>query len=197
MTKRNLGPSGALFPLPAAIVAAGEGARIDACAVARIAPVASDPATLLVSLHRSHRTTGAIRRAGAYSANLPRAADAAVLDFFGTVSGNEREKFAASGWTLRPSSVPGAPTIAECPYALVCRVVRELEIGDWILFFGEIVEAWADESVLDPEGRVDLDRMDPLAYAAEIREYRRIGEKLGEVSRMGRALRDPGGDGAN
>jgi hypothetical protein len=43
MTKRNLGPSGALFPLPAAIVAAGEGARIDACAVARIAPVASDP----------------------------------------------------------------------------------------------------------------------------------------------------------
>ena len=42
----------------------------------------------------------------------------------------------------------GTPIIDECPYNIECRATHEVEVGDYVVVFGEIVECHAEENVL-------------------------------------------------
>jgi hypothetical protein len=54
----------------------------------------------------------------------------------------------------------------------------------------EIVETHVDEAHFDPanRARINIASLDPLVYCAVIREYWRLGEKLGKGFDAGRAL---------
>ena len=89
----------------------------------------------------------------------------------------------------------GTPIIDECPYNIECRTTHEVEIGDYIVVFGEIVECHAEENVLRPDTDIaEMDYLDPLIYFAGVREYRGLGPKLYDAyksaTRFARASRD-------
>ena len=187
--KKRLGPSDRLYPMPATLICGGTMEEADACAVAWMGICATNPPRVAIALRESRRTLELIRATGTLTVNTPRADDAAVADFFGIVSGHQRDKFAESGWTLEPSAVVAAPRIAECPYQLECRVEQEIALGSHVLLIAEVVESHAEEGVLDATGeKVDVALLDPLVYIAGSREYRRLGEKVADAYTVGKTI---------
>jgi flavin reductase (DIM6/NTAB) family NADH-FMN oxidoreductase RutF len=187
--KKRLGPSDKLYPMPAVLVCGGTIDEADACTVAWTGICATNPPRIAIALRESRYTLELIRRTGTLTINTPRAADAAVADFFGIVSGRDHDKFAESGWTLEPSAVVEAPRIAECPYQLEARVLQEVPLGSHVLLIAEIVECHCEESLLDSSGgKADVAALDPLVYIAGTREYRRLGEKVADAYTIGKGV---------
>lgn len=189
--KRRLGPSANLYPMPCPLVVGGTLGHAGALPVAWIGIGSGTPPSVAMAVRGSRNTLSLVRENGSFTVNVPRAGDAATVDYFGLVSGRDRDKFADTGWTLEPAAVVEAPLVAECPYALECRVTREVDAGEYVLVVGEIVETHADESVLGEDGKVDVAALDPLVYIPGAREYRRLGEKVADAFAAGRALAPP------
>lgn len=189
--KKSLGPSDRIYPMPTTLVLGGTMERAGALAIAWIGIASGKPPSVAVAVRNSRHTLELIRETGDFSVNHPTAAQAAVADYFGIVSGRNNDKFADAEWTLEPSTRITAPLIAECPYNLECRVTQEVDIGEYVLVIGEVVESHAEESILDESGgKVDVSKLDPLVYIAGSREYRRLGEKVADAFSIGRTIRD-------
>jgi flavin reductase (DIM6/NTAB) family NADH-FMN oxidoreductase RutF len=186
--KLRLGPSDILFPVPAALVACGNGERANIITVAWIGMAGSDPPALSISLKQSRYSLELIRGSGDFSVNIPPAALYRETDYCGIVTGKKRNKFSDTGFTPLPASKISAPIIKECPFNIECRVMNEVPVGRWVLVIGEVVETHADGDRLLGSKMPDIDAMDPLVYCATIREYRKIGKKLGDGFSSGREI---------
>lgn len=190
--KKKIGPVERLFPMPCPLVVGGSLEEADALAVAWVNVIASTPPTIAMGLRESRHTLELLRKTQSFTVNIPRASQAAIVDFCGLASGRNVDKFARCGLTLEASSMVQAPIITELPYNIECRVTREVEVGSYCLVLGEIVEVHADEDVLAAPGSdlVDIDRLDPLVYIAGVREYRRVGEKVADAFAIGKSFGD-------
>ena len=189
--KQRLGALERLFPMPAVLVVGGTMDEADTLAVAWINVVSSTPPTIVLGLRKTRRTLELIRaNGGDFSVNIPDTSLVAQVDYCGIVSGNKADKFAATGLTLVAGTVGGAPVIDECPYNIECRTVREVEVGEYVIVFGEILECLAEERVLRANTNVaEMDELDPLVYIAGAREYRRLGTKVADAYSIGNAFR--------
>lgn len=102
-----------------------------------------------------------IEAKGEFTINLLPPRSASILSFCGTVSGRDRDKFAAQGLTATPGTRISVPTIEQALLSLECRVVHTNDVqpetlvpeldhsaysrGDYHrLYYGEIVAALAD-----------------------------------------------------
>ncbi|MHB1341840.1 MAG: flavin reductase family protein [Coriobacteriia bacterium] len=187
--KKRLGPREQLYPMPAVLVLGGTIDDADAMAVAWIAIGGATPPGVMMALRRTRRTLELIRATGEFTVNTPRASQAAELDYFGITSGRTVDKFAESGLTLSPGAVVSAPIIEQCPHNLECRVTREIEIGEYVIVMGEILETHAEESILDETGeKPSMEDFDPLVYIPGMREYRRLGEKVADAYSIGKTV---------
>lgn len=74
------------------------------------------------------------------------------------------------------------PLTMECELAFIDGDAR----GGRIV--GRVVNVLADEQILDAEGRVDFDKLQPLVYDATRRIYRVVGEEVGGAWEIGRDL---------
>ena len=188
--KKRLGPVERLYPMPCVLVVGGTAELADTLAVAWINIVSSTPATVAMGLRRTRHTLELIRATGEFTVNVPDTALAAAVDYCGTTVGRGRDKFADAGLTLSPSAVVSTPIIAECPYNLECRVTREVEVGEYVLVIGEVVESHADERVVRPgTDLVEMDALDPLIYCAGVREYRALGPKVADAYSVGKQIK--------
>lgn len=187
--KKRLGPLERLFPMPCPLVVGGTIEAADTLAVAWINVVSSTPATVAMGLRRTRRTLEFIRATGEFTVNVPTTSQAAVVDFCGITTGRKTDKFAETGLTLEPASQVSAPLIAECPYNMECRVTTEVEVGEYVVVFGEVLETHAEESILrEGTDLVDMDALDPLVYCAGVREYRGLGPKVADAFKVGRTV---------
>ena len=122
-----------------------------------------------------------IEKPGEFVINLTNRKLAKVTDFVGVRSGRDMDKFNLEGdlkLTKEPSRVVKAPCIAESPLCLECKVRQIIPLGTHDMFIGEVVSTNVDESLLDENGRLDLQRADLIAYAHG--EYYSLGQKLGK-----------------
>jgi len=189
--KQRLGAVERLFPMPCVLVVGGTMEEADTLAVAWINVVSSTPPTIAMGLRKSRRTLDLIHSTGGtFTVNVPDTKLAPQVDYCGIVSGNTADKFAATGLTLVPAALVGTPIIDECPYNIECRTTHEVEVGEYIVVFGEIVECHAEERVLREGTTIaEMDALDPLVYCAGVREYRGLGPKLCDAYKIGNAFR--------
>jgi flavin reductase (DIM6/NTAB) family NADH-FMN oxidoreductase RutF len=93
-------------------------------------------------------------------------------------SGRHFDKFKECGLSVEKSAVVSAPSIAEAPVSIECRVKEIIPLGSHDMFIGEVVSVAVDEQYIDPEtGKLDLGKAKLIAYAHG--EYFTLGEKLG------------------
>jgi flavin reductase (DIM6/NTAB) family NADH-FMN oxidoreductase RutF len=64
-----------------------------------------------------------------------------------------------------------APLIAECPVNLECRTQTVLELGSHDMFVAEIVATHIDEEMLEDDGRINIEKLNPLVYCTQARQY--------------------------
>jgi flavin reductase (DIM6/NTAB) family NADH-FMN oxidoreductase RutF len=91
--------------------------------------------------------------------NIPSAELLRSVWICGTKSGRDVDKFEEAGLTRAPAEEVSVPLIAECMGWLECRVKDRIELGDHVLFVGEILHASVRDEAFDhlyrlgPSGR--------------------------------------------
>ena len=129
-----------------------------------------------------HRTTTNLRTTREFTLSYATTRDVAESDYFGTVSANDvPDKIARAGFTVTKSQNINAPIIDQYPLTLECRVVEILERGnDGCFVIGEVVNTIADPAILT-DGRIDLDKLQPIVFDASIPAYRTVGDTVGKA----------------
>ena len=130
----------------------------------------------------SHKTTDNLRLNKAFTLSYADARTVAESDYFGIASGRDvKDKVAHAGFTCTKSQHVNAPVIDQYPLAMECRVVELAEReGGGAFVVGEIVNAVADPSILT-DGKIDLDKLQPVVFDAASVSYRAVGAKVGQA----------------
>lgn len=184
--KKDLGQAGELFPQSVFIVASYDDQGVpNAMNVAWGGECTRNEIAINIG---DHKTTDNILAKGAFTVAPADKAHVVEADYFGMATGRKVNKAEASGMTFVPSQYVDAPVIQEFPLTMECKVK---DVQDWRgekRFIGEIVNTVVDESILDGEGRVDFDKMQPIVYDSTRRIYRVVGEDVGGAWDAGKAL---------
>lgn len=177
MKRKSLSPGALTAPLPPCMVTVGDMEENNVLTVAWTGILATVPPKTYISVRPSRHSHKMLGVGGEFVINLPSATLAEAVDFVGIYTGAKMDKFLRCGLTRVKSEKVKAPTIAECPVALECRITEVLSMGSHDVFFADIVSVSCREELIDREGKLHFEAADLLAYAHG--EYYRLGERLG------------------
>jgi flavin reductase (DIM6/NTAB) family NADH-FMN oxidoreductase RutF len=99
----------------------------------------------------------------------------------------EIDKMEKAGFHTTKAEFVDAPIIDELPMALECKLLS-YDTEEHIMI-AEVVNVNADESVLNENGKVDIQKLRPIAFDAMNGAYVTLGEKVGNAFKDGAALK--------
>jgi len=148
----------------------------------------SEETEITICVDNTHKTAENLLARKAFTVSMATARMMTACDYVGIVSGTrEPEKFVKAGFHATKSAFVDAPLIDELPMALECEVISYDE--ETCRLVGRIVNASADESVLGDNGKVDVTKLQPIAYDPMNHDYLVLGEKVGNAFQDGVALK--------
>lgn len=166
-----------LAPLPAVMVSCGSMEKPNVLTVAWTGIINTQPPKTYISLRKSRYSYDLIKENGSFVINLVPSTLVKACDFCGVRSGRELDKFAHCGLTAEKSFTVDAPSIAECPLSLECRVSEIIELGTHDMLLADILSVSVKEELIDKSGRLALEKAGLLAYVHG--EYYTLGKKIG------------------
>ena len=176
--RRNLSPGALTAPLPPVMVTVGNEEKSNVLTVGWTGILATVPPKTYVSVRPSRYSYNLLKESGEFVINLAPASLAREVDFVGIYTGAKMDKFEKCHLTRAKSDKVSAPTIAECPIALECRVTEVIPMGSHDVFVADILGVSCHDELFDESGRLCIERANLLAYAHG--EYFSLGEKLGK-----------------
>ena len=119
----------------------------------------------IVLVRPSRYTHKLIEETGDFTVNVPKRDMEHIIDFCGSVSGKEIDKFKEKNLTPLPSKKVKSPIIAQCPINYECKVIYKTIVDSKIIeksiiseyyssgnyhtvFFGEILALYVDENLI-------------------------------------------------
>jgi flavin reductase (DIM6/NTAB) family NADH-FMN oxidoreductase RutF len=129
---------------PCILVTCRAGGKDNVFTVSWHMPVSIVPPIVAISCVKSNLSHAMIRESREFTINVP---EESLLDQTlncGKFSARDTDKFAKFGLTPEPGRKVSCPSIRECTGHLECRVVGEPVYGDFTVFVGEVVAAYAD-----------------------------------------------------
>ena len=184
--KKDLGVHPYLFPMPVIMISTyGENDKVDVMNMAWGG--ICDNNMVALNITESHKTAKNIKERKAFTLSIADVEHLEESDFFGTASGNTMEdKFERTNMHATKSTRVDAPIIEEYPVTLECKCKSwSDETG---ILVGEIICMHADESVLT-DGKVDLDKLQPIMFDMASNTYRTIGPVVGKAFHDGLELK--------
>ena len=178
MAKVHWKGSTLLSPVPPALVTCRRGEEINIITVAWTGIVNSQPPKTYISVRPTRHSYEMILASREFAINLTPKSLVRAADWCGIHTGAKVDKFKRCHLTPEPACEIAAPLIAECPIALECRVCEVVPLGSHTMFLADIVAVDAEESLLDAEGKLRVERADLVAYAHG--DYYELGRKLGK-----------------
>ncbi|MBO5416003.1 MAG: flavin reductase family protein [Clostridia bacterium] len=164
-------------PVPPVMVSCGDGERSNIITVAWTGIVNTVPPKTYISVRPSRYSYNIIKESGEFAINLSTAEMIKKVDYCGIYTGAKVDKFAKCGFTKEQASELSCPIIAECPLSLECRVTDIIELGSHHMFLADIVAVDVDDTLLDGNGKLHLERAGLAAFAHG--EYFELGKKIG------------------
>ena len=177
--KQNWKPCAIVNPVPAVLVSCGDTPeKYNMHTEARTGTICSEPAMAYVSIRPERHSYEIVKRTGEFVINLTTEALAEATDWCGVRSGRNFDKFKECGLTAEKSAVVAAPSIAEAPISIECKVKQIIPLGSHDMFIGEVVNVAVDEQYIDTEtGKLDVERMHLITYAHGA--YFALGKQIG------------------
>ena len=185
--RKNFGAKPYTYPQPVFIVAAyGPDGTPDAMNAAWGG--ISDTTELSLCLSAGHKTTQNILARKAFTVSMADVAHVVECDYLGVVSANDvPDKLTRAGFHTTKSGFVDAPLIDELAMAVECKLVSyDPDTGRLV---GEIVNISVDESVLTPDGKVDVAKLEPITFDPINSAYHKLGEKVGNAFADGLKLK--------
>ena len=185
--RKNFGPKPYLYPQPVLIIATyGDDGTPDAMNAAWGG--ISDSNRVAMYLSAGHKTVQNILSRKAFTVSMADEDHVVECDYVGIVSANQvPDKLARAGLHTTRSQFVDAPLIDELPMAVECRLVSY--DPESCRLVGQIVNVSADESVLDQDGKIDPDKLQPITFDPIHNAYRVLGEKVGNAFQDGAKLK--------
>ena len=158
--KRNIGAVPALYPCLVMVVGAMVDGKPSWTLAAHAGTVAHSH--LMVSLVKAHYINKGIRENG-------------------VVSGNRTDKSEAFSYSIGEN---GAPIINDAKVSIECEVDGNYELENFDNFICRIQATYADDCVLNADGKIDYHVFKPVLFEFPTYEYFVTGDAVGRCGRM-------------
>ena len=160
-----------VYSSTATMVTCKEGDRENIITITFVAPIATSPLQVMISINKHRFSHDIILHTGNFVINMPGPDLAFETQYCGRRSGSQYDKFKEMKLTSIPAQKVDSPLIEECWGHVECKVIGTYDAGSHTVFFGEIVAASCTEGAFDLErNRVNL---------GEGEEYTQILQFLG------------------
>ncbi len=180
--KKIVTPYRVIFPTPAALVTSIDmDGRPNVATAGEVFMISLRPLIVAVGFRHATYTNKLIHATREFVVNLPRQEILGAVDYCGSVSGREVDKFRATGLTPLPAQHVRPPLIKECPVNVECKV-RDIIGYDYMdrdVFAADTLAIHIDEEIIGEDGLPDLTRFNTIAFAS--RKYYRVTEFLGRM----------------
>jgi flavin reductase (DIM6/NTAB) family NADH-FMN oxidoreductase RutF len=148
----------------------------------------SDDKEISMCISAGYKTTASILARKAFTVSMGTADQLVACDYVGIESGNKvSNKVEKAGWHTTKSQFVDAPLIDELPMAVECRL--KSYDPETCRLVGEIVNVSVEESVLDEEGKIDPNKLQPIVFDPVHNVYRVLGETVGNAFKDGAKLK--------
>jgi flavin reductase (DIM6/NTAB) family NADH-FMN oxidoreductase RutF len=184
--KRLVDPYRVIFPTPAALVTSIDThGKPNVATAGEVFMMSLHPLIVAAGFRPATHTNKLIHVTKEFVANLPGQEILEAVDYCGSVSGREVDKFKATGLTPLPAKHVKPPLIKECPVNVECKVRDIISLGSHDVFAGDVLAIHMDEEIIGDDGRADLTKFKPFAFAS--RKYYAVSHFL---ERMGFSKKD-------
>jgi flavin reductase (DIM6/NTAB) family NADH-FMN oxidoreductase RutF len=167
-----------LAPVPPCMVTCIQGDTENVLTVAWTGILNTKPPRTYIAVRPERFSYELIKQSGVFVINLTTADMVKATDYCGVVSGKNINKFEQCGLKTQPATKVDVPVLTDSPLALECVVREVIPMETHHLFVADIVAVDVEESLLDKEGKLHLNRAGLAAYAHG--EYFALGDKLGK-----------------
>ena len=162
---------------PVALVTTTWHGKTNVMPVAYVMPLSFEPPLVGIAVHPSRHTHDMIRFSEEFAINVPGRSLIHHVQYLGSVSGQELDKFELTKLPTFKARKVGAPLIEGCIGYIECGLEDALRIGDHTLFVGRVVAASADDEAFDETWLLADDDHKPLHYLG-LSRYAILGETL-------------------
>jgi flavin reductase (DIM6/NTAB) family NADH-FMN oxidoreductase RutF len=162
---------------PVVLVTTSWHAKANVMPVAYAVPLSFKPPLVGIAVHPSRHTHDMIRFSEEFAINVPGRSLIHHVQYLGSVSGQELDKFELTKLPTFKARKVGAPLIEGCIGYIECGLEDALRIGDHTLFVGRVVAASADDEAFDETWLLADDDYKPLHYLG-LSRYAILGETL-------------------
>ena len=188
ISRKSVSKSGGFIPQAVWIIGScNKDTSPNFCTITSVSYTPGPPESLIVSM-QAKRTKENILCTGEFTANLCTVEMVHLVDFVGSVSGQESKKDALS-FNCNWGEKIHAPVLDASPYVIECKVFQTHLVGNTITFIAEMVNQQIDIKFGQPNNDSyeayiawlntnDLLDLDPILYAWN---YYGIGKKIGRV----------------
>ena len=185
--RKNLGAKEWLYPMPVLIIGSYDADGNPDAMNAAWGGI-GDTKQIFLCLSPEHKTVKNILLKKAFTVSVATAGYTAECDYVGLVSGNkEPEKLKKAGFHTVKSENVDAPLIEELPFALECRLTSYDERSGHL--FGEIVNISADDSILTEDGKINVQKLNPITYDSANHNYLALGAVAGKAFSDGQKIK--------
>jgi flavin reductase (DIM6/NTAB) family NADH-FMN oxidoreductase RutF len=130
-----------------------------------------------IAVHPSRHTHDMIRFSEEFAINVPGRSLIHHIQYLGSVSGKDLDKFELTKLPMLKARKVGAPLIEGCIGYIECGLEDALRVGDHTLFVGRVVAASVDDEAFDETWLLADDDHKPLHYLG-LSRYAILGEKM-------------------
>jgi flavin reductase (DIM6/NTAB) family NADH-FMN oxidoreductase RutF len=148
----------------------------------------SNPPCISVSIREARLTYHNIQHTKSFTVNIPSEKFTKEADFVGIVSGRDFDKFEKCKLTPEKSTRVNAPIVKEFPYALECKLIKQVELGIHTMLIGEIIGLIADSEVINADKIIDIEKVKPILFSYDNRAYYAVGSKVADAFSIGKEL---------
>jgi flavin reductase (DIM6/NTAB) family NADH-FMN oxidoreductase RutF len=162
---------------PVVLVTTSWHAKTNVMPVAYAVPLSFKPPLVGIAVHPSRHTHDMIRFSEEFAINVPGRSLIHHVQYLGSVSGQELDKFELTKLSTFKARKVEAPLIEGCIGYIECGLEDALRIGDHTLFVGRVVAASVDDEAFDETWLLGDDDYKPLHYLG-LNRYAILGEKM-------------------
>ncbi len=173
--KKDIGSVLALYPTPLVVVGVMVGKKVNWLLAGHIGIIGHD--RIMVSMAKPHYTNKGVKENRVLSLNLVTQDMLQAASYVGTVSGAKVDKSGVFPYTIGET---GAPLLTDAQLTMECRVVDIYETKTFESFILKIEHTFADEDVLNENGKLDYRMLKPILFEMPTYEYVSTGEVLGK-----------------
>lgn len=178
MPKQHWKGGALLAPVPPVMVSCGDMENSNIITIAWTGIINTIPPKTYISVRPSRHSYEIIKNSREFVINLTPASLVRKADYCGIYTGAKVDKFIKCNLHKQPSCELSCPMIEECPISLECRVTDIIPLGTHDMFIADIVGVNVDESLIDTNGKLCVERADLVAYSHG--EYYELGKKIGK-----------------